>query len=114
MLELVLANTGSAIYAIIHFFQIDDWSKQFIPTCTPLSISLRVIIRSTRPFPWFNTPVFLHQQHHAFRSYLGLTCLMQTSTREKDYIVDPLTLRGKLTILNEVFTNPKITKVSVV
>ncbi|KAG7172527.1 exosome component 10-like [Homarus americanus] len=50
-------------------------------------------------------------EHHGFRSYLGLTCLIQISTRDKDYIVDPLLLRGKLTILNEVFTNPKITKV---
>ncbi|XP_069188614.1 exosome complex component 10 homolog [Procambarus clarkii] len=50
-------------------------------------------------------------EHHSFRSYMGLTCLMQISTRDKDYIVDPLKLRGKLTILNEVFTNPKITKV---
>ncbi|MPC96056.1 Exosome component 10 [Portunus trituberculatus] len=49
-------------------------------------------------------------QHHAFRSYLGLTCLIQISTRDEDFIVDPLALRGKLTILNEVFTDPKITK----
>lgn len=50
-------------------------------------------------------------EHHAFRSYLGLTCLIQISTREQDYIVDPLKLRGKCIILNEVFTNPKITKI---
>ncbi|XP_045115632.1 exosome component 10-like isoform X1 [Portunus trituberculatus] len=50
-------------------------------------------------------------EHHAFRSYLGLTCLIQISTRDEDFIVDPLALRGKLTILNEVFTDPKITKV---
>lgn len=58
----------------------------------------------------YNLPLLL--QHHAFRSYLGLACLIQVSTREKDYIVDPLKLRGKVTVLNEVFTNPKITKVS--
>lgn len=50
-------------------------------------------------------------EHHSFRSYLGFTCLIQISTRDNDYIVDPLKLRGKLTILNEVFTNPRITKV---
>ncbi|XP_063602725.1 exosome complex component 10 homolog [Penaeus indicus] len=50
-------------------------------------------------------------EHHAFRSYQGLTCLIQVSTRTKDYLIDPLALRGQLTILNEVFTNPKITKV---
>ncbi|KAK7070703.1 Exosome component 10 [Halocaridina rubra] len=50
-------------------------------------------------------------EHHSYRSYQGLACLMQISTREMDYIIDPLALRGKLTILNEVFTHPKITKV---
>ncbi|XP_042891844.1 exosome component 10-like [Penaeus japonicus] len=50
-------------------------------------------------------------EHHAFRSYQGLACLIQVSTRTKDYLIDPLALRGQLTILNEVFTNPKITKV---
>ena len=56
--------------------------------------------------------LMIYLQHHAFRSYLGLTCLIQISTRDEDFIVDPLALRGKLTILNEVFTDPKITKVS--
>jgi len=36
---------------------------------------------------------------------------MQISTREKDYIVDTLSLRSDLQILNEVFTSPKILKV---
>ena len=36
---------------------------------------------------------------------------MQISTRDEDFIVDTLALRGKLTILNEVFTDPKIIKV---
>ncbi|CAL4111705.1 unnamed protein product, partial [Meganyctiphanes norvegica] len=50
-------------------------------------------------------------EHHSFRSYQGLSCLMQISTRTQDFIVDPFALRGKLTCLNEVFANPKITKV---
>ncbi|KAK3869307.1 hypothetical protein Pcinc_025355 [Petrolisthes cinctipes] len=57
------------------------------------------------------TEIAVDLEHHAFRSYLGLTCLMQISTRTTDYIVDTLALRGKLTILNEVFTHRKITKV---
>lgn len=50
-------------------------------------------------------------EHHDFRSYYGLVCLMQISTRTQDYIVDTIALRDDLKMLNEVFTNPLITKV---
>ena len=50
-------------------------------------------------------------EHHAFRSYQGFTCLMQISTREKDYIVDTISLRESLNDLNEVFTDSSIIKV---
>ena len=42
---------------------------------------------------------------------MGITCLMQISTREQDYVVDTLLLRPKLNKLLPVFTDPKITKV---
>ncbi|GAB0091016.1 exosome component 10 [Sergentomyia squamirostris] len=50
-------------------------------------------------------------EHHSYRSFQGFTCLMQLSTRSKDYIIDTLALREDLTVLNEVFTNPKIVKI---
>ncbi|KAG6879832.1 hypothetical protein C0992_011115 [Termitomyces sp. T32_za158] len=50
-------------------------------------------------------------EHHDYRSYAGFVCLMQISTRDKDYIIDTLTLREELVELNEVFTNPDIVKV---
>ncbi|XP_055679646.1 exosome component 10 [Lutzomyia longipalpis] len=50
-------------------------------------------------------------EHHSYRSFQGFTCLMQLSTRDKDYILDTLTLREDLHVLNEVFTNPGIVKV---
>ncbi|CAI4036320.1 hypothetical protein SMKI_15G1590 [Saccharomyces mikatae IFO 1815] len=50
-------------------------------------------------------------EHHDYRSYYGIVCLMQISTREKDYLVDTLELRETLHILNEVFTDPSIVKV---
>lgn len=50
-------------------------------------------------------------EHHDLRSYYGLTCLMQISTRDQDYIIDTLALRHKASILNEIFCNPKITKI---
>ncbi|XP_076358912.1 exosome complex component 10-like [Tachypleus tridentatus] len=50
-------------------------------------------------------------EHHSYRSFQGLTCLMQLSTREKDYVIDAIELRSELFYLNEVFTDPKIVKV---
>ncbi|XP_028968527.1 exosome component 10, partial [Galendromus occidentalis] len=50
-------------------------------------------------------------EHHSFRSFMGFTCLVQVSTWDKDYIIDPLELRGHLHVLNEVTTDPKIVKV---
>ena len=52
-------------------------------------------------------------EHHDHRSYLGLVCLMQISTRDRDWIVDTLKpWRHKLEILNEVFADPSIVKAS--
>ncbi|XP_034029131.1 exosome component 10 [Thalassophryne amazonica] len=50
-------------------------------------------------------------EHHSYRSFLGLTCLMQISTREEDFIIDTLELRSEMYILNEAFTDPAIVKV---
>ena len=50
-------------------------------------------------------------EHHNHRSYLGFTCLMQISTRYKDYIIDTIKLRNKLHVLNELFTDPTLLKV---
>lgn len=50
-------------------------------------------------------------EHHSYRSFQGITCLMQISTYDTDYIIDTLTLRSELHELNEVFTKPTILKV---
>ncbi|KAI2365229.1 exosome nuclease subunit [Ophidiomyces ophidiicola] len=51
-------------------------------------------------------------EHHDRHSYHGIVCLMQISTREKDWIVDTLLpWREELNILNEVFADPQIVKV---
>ena len=49
-------------------------------------------------------------EYHSYRTYRGFVCLMQISTREEDWIVDPFELRDDLEDLNEVFTNPSIVK----
>ena len=78
------------------------------------------------PFKWVSTPeelaimldklrtaseIAIDLEHHSYRSFAGFVCLMQVSTREEDWIVDTLELRGELEDLNEVFTNPDIVKV---
>ncbi|XP_061638212.1 exosome component 10 isoform X2 [Phyllopteryx taeniolatus] len=50
-------------------------------------------------------------EHHSYRSFLGVTSLMQISTREQDFIIDTLELRSEMYILNEAFTNPSAVKV---
>lgn len=50
-------------------------------------------------------------EHHAYRSFLGFTCLMQLSTRTHDYLIDTIALREHLQVLNQVFTNPDVVKV---
>jgi exosome complex exonuclease RRP6 len=50
-------------------------------------------------------------EHHSYRSFLGLTCLMQISTLSKDYIVDTLKLRLDCFKLGKVFSNRAILKV---
>lgn len=40
--------------------------------------------------------VALDLEHHSHRSFQGITCLMQISTRSEDFVVDTLALRSDL------------------
>lgn len=42
---------------------------------------------------------------------MGLTCLMQISTRTTDYIIDPFPIWRQLPALGKVFTDKSIAKV---
>lgn len=50
-------------------------------------------------------------QHVKLASGENFTALIQISTREKDYVVDPFSLWDKLGLLNEIFADEKIIKV---
>ncbi|UXI21056.1 85/88 kDa calcium-independent phospholipase A2-like [Sarcoptes scabiei] len=50
-------------------------------------------------------------EHHSFRSYEGLTCLLQISTDDADYIIDVFPLWNEMQKLNEIFTSPSILKI---
>lgn len=122
---LCIDDTGKEYYSHPYEYELQHWN--------PASSQLEPVTPQL-PNPVADTPIIMVEtvedlarmvselkeckefgfdiEHHSYRSYQGLACLMQISTREMDYIVDPLALRGKLTILNEVFTDPKITKVA--
>ncbi|CAN3375770.1 hypothetical protein DIURU_003800 [Diutina rugosa] len=51
-------------------------------------------------------------EHHDTRTYFGITCLMQISNRDHDWLIDTLALRSQLgKVLNPIFTDPTIVKV---
>ncbi|VVC94326.1 unnamed protein product [Leptidea sinapis] len=50
-------------------------------------------------------------EHHSYRSYLGITCLMQITTNGGDFIIDPFAVSEHIHQLNQVFTNPEILKI---
>jgi exosome complex exonuclease RRP6 len=51
-------------------------------------------------------------EHHNFRSYQGFTCLMQVSSRERDFVIDTLKLRSILgKYLRPIFADQSKVKV---
>mmetsp|Transcript_17504 Transcript_17504/g.45863 ORF Transcript_17504/g.45863 Transcript_17504/m.45863 type:complete len:282 (-) Transcript_17504:2595-3440(-) len=79
------------------------------------------------PIAWVDTPealtamaselqgeqhIAVDLEHHSYRSFQGFTCLMQLSSRTKDYIVDTLALRQQVgPALIGIFANPATVKV---
>ncbi|PWW74965.1 hypothetical protein C7212DRAFT_358767 [Tuber magnatum] len=83
-----------------------DWDE-IPPTWVDTPEALQEMIKDMRRC----TEIAIDLEHHGTRTYVGLTCLMQLSTRDDDYIVDTLKLRGQLEPLNEIFANPRVIKV---
>ncbi|KAG7313093.1 hypothetical protein JYU34_000176 [Plutella xylostella] len=51
-------------------------------------------------------------EHHSYRTYQGITCLIQLTTEEGgDFIIDALACREHIHKLNQAFTDPRILKV---
>ncbi|CAK0870427.1 unnamed protein product [Prorocentrum cordatum] len=48
-------------------------------------------------------------EHHDFRSYRGFVCLVQISTRRKDFILDPFGMFSEMHMLNEIQLRSKRT-----
>ncbi|KAG8774260.1 exosome nuclease subunit [Ceratobasidium sp. 428] len=57
------------------------------------------------------TEIAVDLEHHSLRTYKGLVCLIQISTRTQDWVVDALALREELGSLGGVLSDPKVVKV---
>ncbi|EGW35076.1 uncharacterized protein SPAPADRAFT_53425 [Spathaspora passalidarum NRRL Y-27907] len=83
-----------------------DWSTTeaiWVDTVEELTKMVTVLQSSTE--------IAVDLEHHDYRTYYGIVCLMQISNRDQDWIIDTLALRDDLTVLNTVFTDPSIVKV---
>ncbi|XP_077459432.1 exosome complex component 10 [Stigmatopora argus] len=96
--DSILSKTEPKMYK-----PIEETSCQFIDTLEDL-VALNEKLNKVSEFA-------VDLEHHSYRSFLGVTCLMQISTREQDFIIDTLELRSEMYILNESFTNPSAVKV---
>lgn len=58
--------------------------------------------------------IAVDMEYHSRRSYYGFTCLIQISTRERDWVVDAIKLRSSIRegSLGAVMADPSIVKVS--
>ena len=54
------------------------------------------------------TEIAVDLEHHAYRTFQGLTCLMQLSDRSEDYVIDVLKLRHLIgPLLAPIFADPQ-------
>lgn len=88
----------------IPFLPFDSTAATFVDTPEAVALMLQEL-KSAKE-------IAVDLEHHDTHSYLGLTSLMQISTRYKDWVIDTLKpWREDLQILNEVFADPSILKV---
>ncbi|KAF7987398.1 hypothetical protein HCN44_003160 [Aphidius gifuensis] len=87
----------------IKYKSLDDTPMIMIEKQNDLKIMLNDLLRYDE--------IAIDLEHHSYRTYQGITCLMQISTRDTDYLIDTLSLRSELHVLNEIFTKPTVLKV---
>jgi hypothetical protein len=88
----------------IMYKPIDSTTVKWVDTIEDFQAMLAQLMKATE--------IAIDLEHHDYRTYYGLTCLMQISTRDQDWIVDTLVpWRHQMEALNDVFANPNIIKV---
>ncbi|KAG9510400.1 Exosome component 10 [Fragariocoptes setiger] len=83
--------------------RLDQTEMTFIENVPELISMCKVIERERE--------IAVDLEHNSYRSFQGITCLIQISTRNHDYVIDAIKLRKELHRLNQSFTNPAIVKV---
>ncbi|CAE7139825.1 unnamed protein product [Rhizoctonia solani] len=58
-----------------------------------------------------STEIALDLEHNSLRTYKGLVCLIQLSSRTQDWVIDALALREEMGALRGVLEDPKVVKV---
>lgn len=111
----------------IHRTKVPKSALQVPESEAPVPLSLENAVSAAGvPFTWVSTAeqvdallehlredrvteIAVDLEHNNKRSYLGIVCLMQISTRWGDWIVDTLAdeVREHAEVLNEVFTSPE-------
>ncbi|KAJ1846963.1 exosome nuclease subunit, partial [Coemansia sp. RSA 2703] len=81
----------------------DDTPFEFVDQPEALDRMMRLVRGASE--------VAIDLEHHSYRSYQGFTCLVQLSTRTHDFVIDALTLRSHLHVLNEITADPSVVKV---
>lgn len=65
---------------------LEDTSLTMVNTIEELNAMVTKLAKSSE--------IAIDLEHHDHRTYLGITCLMQISTRDEDWIVDTIVLRN--------------------
>lgn len=87
----------------VMYKSLDDTKLQYIETPS----ELKALLEDLKNYK----EIAIDLEHHSYRTFQGITCLMQISTVHTDYLIDTLTLRSELHQLNEIFTKPSVLKI---
>lgn len=119
--------SASEFYAHPYETELKKLKYQAWQLADPTAVVPTIPVLSDRPFTFIDSEedldallvtlrgdvreIAVDLEHHAFRTFQGLTCLMQLSTREADFVIDTLALRTRMNILGEVFSDPTVVKI---
>ena len=121
---------GSAYGAYVHPYQEEVTNLTYLDAQLRRRDPTKPGTLKDVPLQWVDTPAALEKmiatlessdvteiaidlEHHNLHSFLGFTCLIQVSSRDCDYIIDPLVpaVRSRVCDLNRITTDPAIVKV---
>lgn len=101
-------RTATGVLAVpekpTQYGNLEDTPFTFVETTEQLSALVKKLEKASE--------IAIDLEHHSVRTYLGLTCLMQISTRSADFVVDVIKLHNELgDALRHIFDDPTKAKV---